>query len=251
VNASLAIDTFRTRTLGPETPRSTERGVFTRMDDRAVSWYDLGMQDPSAKHTPSAAASPIHDPAEWVDLHGDALYRFALLRVKDRHVAEDLVQETFLSALQAAGRFKGNSAPRTWLIGILKHKVIDHFRKSSVEVSASDLTPWDEEDDREYFDSTGHWKRPLQEWKDSPASLVESQEFWKTFQACLSELPEAHRRAFTLKELDGLEGDEICEVLSVSSNNFWVMLHRARSKLRKCLDATWFRVTTEEGGSAS
>jgi RNA polymerase sigma-70 factor (ECF subfamily) len=133
----------------------------------------------------------------------------------------------------------------------LKHKVIDHFRKSSVEVNASDLTPWDEEDDRDYFDSNGHWKRPLQEWKESPANLVESQEFWKTFQACLSGLPEAHRRAFTLKELDGLEGEEICEVLSVTPNNFWVMLHRARSRLRKCLDATWFHVTSKEGGDAS
>ncbi|UCH85462.1 MAG: sigma-70 family RNA polymerase sigma factor [Candidatus Latescibacterota bacterium] len=203
------------------------------------------MQDPSIK------SASVHNPAEWVDLHGDALYRFALLRVKDRHVAEDLVQETFLSALQAAGRFKGDSAPRTWLIGILKHKVIDHFRKSTVEISESDLKLWEDEDDRDYFDATGHWKRPLNEWNDSPENLVENQEFWKTFQSCLADLPEAHRLAFTLKELDGLGGDEICDVLSVTPNNFWVMLHRARSKLRKCLDSTWFGAVPTKGGKAS
>ncbi|MEJ2720059.1 MAG: sigma-70 family RNA polymerase sigma factor [bacterium] len=209
--------------------------------------YATGMQDSTTRaKTHPAGASSIRNPSEWVDLHGDALYRFALLRVKDQHVAEDLVQETFLSALQAAGRFKGNSAPRTWLIGILKHKILDHFRKSSVEVNASDVTPWEEEDDREYFDNTGHWKRELHEWRESPENLVESQEFWKTFQACLSGLPEAHRRAFALKEIDGLDGDEICEILAVSPNNFWVMLHRARAKLRKCLDANWFRVTAKE-----
>ncbi len=222
------------------------------MDGAAVVWYDLGMQDSTTgTAAESAGPSSIHDPAEWVDLHGDALYRFALLRVKDRHVAEDLVQETFLSALQAADRFKGNSSPRTWLIGILKHKIIDHFRKSSVEISASDITPWDEEDDREYFDNTGHWKRTLHEWKESPENLVENQEFWKTFQTCLSGLPEAHRRAFTLKEIDGFDGEEICEVLAVSPSNFWVMLHRARAKLRKCLDANWFKVTSKEGRNPS
>jgi RNA polymerase sigma-70 factor (ECF subfamily) len=187
-----------------------------------------------------------HDPSEWVDLYGDALFRFAILRVKDQHIAEDLVQETFLSALQAVDRFKGDSSLRTWLIGILRHKIIDHFRKNTVEVCASDITLWEEEDDREYFDKTGHWKRSLHEWKDSPDGLLESKEFWKVFQSCLCGLPESHRRAFTLREIDGMAGDEICEILSVTPNNFWVMLHRARSRLRKCLDANWFRVVTKE-----
>jgi RNA polymerase sigma-70 factor (ECF subfamily) len=188
----------------------------------------------------------IGDPTDWVDVHGDALYRFALLRVKDEHVAEDLVQETFFSALKAIDGFEGKSSLRTWLIGILKRKVIDYYRKSEREVKASDLTPWEEDDDREYFDKRGHWKRSLEDWKDSPEALVENKEFWGTFQSCLGNLPEIHRRVFTLKEIDGMKGNEICEVLDITESNLWVMLHRARSKLRKCLDSNWFNSPSEE-----
>jgi RNA polymerase sigma-70 factor (ECF subfamily) len=186
------------------------------------------------------------DPSRWVDLHGDVLYRYALLRVRDQSVAEDLVQETFLSALQSTGEFKNESSRRTWLVGILKHKIVDHFRRNTVEIRAADIALWEEEDDVEFFDRKGHWKRPLRDWKDSPADLVENGEFWKVFQACLSRLPEAHRRAFTLREIDGTTSDEICEILSVSPENLWVMLHRARSRLRKCLDAKWFGAGPKE-----
>jgi RNA polymerase sigma-70 factor (ECF subfamily) len=115
-----------------------------------------------------------------------------------------------------------------------------------VEIRAADIALWEEEDDVEFFDRKGHWKRPLRDWKDSPADLVENGEFWKVFQACLSRLPEAHRRAFTLREIDGTTSDEICEILSVSPENLWVMLHRARSRLRKCLDAKWFGAGPKE-----
>ena len=197
------------------------------------------LRDPGSK-------SMSRDPSEWVDLHGDALFRFAILRVEDVHLAEDLVQETFLSALRAIDRFRGGSSLRTWLIGILKRKIIDHFRKNVIEIPDADLTLWDEEDDREFFDKRGHWKRSLKDWKESPEKLVESGEFWETFQSCLSMLPEAHRRAFTLRELDGYKREEICEVLSISPSNMFVMMHRARAKLRKCLDANWFLEPAEE-----
>jgi RNA polymerase sigma-70 factor (ECF subfamily) len=196
--------------------------------------------------TDSGAKGASRNPAEWVDLHGDALFRFAILRVKDEHLAEDLVQETFLSALRAFDGFEGRSSLRTWLIGILKRKIIDHFRKTVVEIPEADLTLWEKEDDREFFDKEGHWKRPLRDWKESPERLVESGEFWETFQTCLSMLPESHRRAFTLRELDGYKNDEICKILSITPSNMWVMIHRARAKLRKCLDANWFLIPTEE-----
>ncbi|NIM20117.1 MAG: sigma-70 family RNA polymerase sigma factor [Candidatus Latescibacteria bacterium] len=188
----------------------------------------------------------VHDPSSWVELHGDALYRFAILRIKDPHVAEDLVQETFLSALQGLERFKGGSSLRTWLIGILKHKIIDHFRKTSKEVLATDLNPWDEEDERELYDETGHYKTPMFEWKGSPHDLVENKQFWKVFHTCLSGLPEAHRRAFTLREVDGVKSEEICKILSITPTNLWVMLHRSRARLRKCLDSNWFRANAKE-----
>lgn len=194
----------------------------------------------------SSAGKTSRDPADWVDLHGDALYRYAILRVEDQHLAEDLVQETFLSALRAIDRFEGRSSLRTWLIGILKRKIIDHFRKNTIEIPEADLAVWEEEDDREYFDKEGHWKRTLRDWKESPEELIESVEFWDTFQSCLSKLPEAHRRAFTLRELDGYQREEICEILSITPSNMWVLMHRARAKLRKCLDAAWFLSLAEE-----
>ena len=155
-------------------------------------------------------------------------------------------QETFLSAIKAIDKFRGGSTVRTWLIGILKRKIIDYYRKSIKEIPASDLAVWEEDDDTLYFDKDGHWKRSLQEWRESPEELVVNQEFWTTFRGCLSGLPDTHRRAFTLREIDGIESDEICKVLSITSSNLWVMLHRARSKLRKCLDATWFQKTSQE-----
>jgi RNA polymerase sigma-70 factor (ECF subfamily) len=181
-----------------------------------------------------------HDPTTWVDEHGDALFRFALLRVKDATVAEDLVQETFLSALKGIDRFKGSSALRTWLVGILKHKIIDYFRKGRPEVLSADLTAMENETDEERVDRE-HQRKPGQvEWRGTPSNLLDNKEFWKVFVACLDGLPDAHRRAFALREIDGMAGDEICKVLGITSTNLWVMLHRARGKLRSCLEANWF-----------
>jgi RNA polymerase sigma-70 factor (TIGR02943 family) len=201
--------------------------------------------------TPNPPAAPApgvnRDPSDWVDQHGDALFRFALLRVKDTHLAEDLVQDTFFSALKAIDGFQGKSSMRTWLIGILKRKVIDNFRKNVKEITEADLSLWDESDDRDYFDKAGHWKQSLEDWKESPEQLVHNNEFLETFQQCLSDLPETHRKAFTLREIDGMDGDEVCNILSISSSNLYVMMHRARSRLRKCLDATWFQQPAGEG----
>ncbi len=204
------------------------------------------MQEAST-HPADPTPGVNRDPSDWVDQHGDALFRFALLRVKDPHLAEDLVQETFFSALKAIDGFQGKSSMRTWLIGILKRKVIDNFRKNVKEITEADLSMWDESDEREFFDKAGHWKQNLKDWKDSPEQLVHNEEFWGTFQQCLSNLPETHRRAFTLREIDGMDGAEVCNILSISSSNLYVMMHRARSRLRKCLDATWFQPPEGQG----
>jgi RNA polymerase sigma-70 factor (ECF subfamily) len=184
-----------------------------------------------------------HDPSTWVDEHGDALFRFALLRVKDPGVAEDLVQETFLSALKGIDRFKGGSTLRTWLIGILKHKVIDHFRKNRPEVLSSDLSTLDNETEAERLERAGQREQKppgLGRWEGDPSNLFENKEFWGVFVGCLDALPETHRRAFALREIDGIGGDEICKILGITSTNLWVILHRARGKLRSCLQANWF-----------
>jgi RNA polymerase sigma-70 factor (ECF subfamily) len=176
------------------------------------------------------------DPSRWVDEHGDALFRFAILRVKDPELAGDLVQDTFLSALKAKEGFRGGSSLRTWLIGILKHKIIDHYRKHRIEVLESDLQGGAEGFDFEHAD------RVTTRWSEAPSQLVENREFWGVLTSCLAGLPEAHRRAFSMREFDGLDGEEICKVLGVTPTNLWVMLHRARAKLRKCLESNWFEV---------
>jgi RNA polymerase sigma-70 factor (ECF subfamily) len=181
-----------------------------------------------------------HDPSTWVDEHGDALFRFALLRVKDPGVAEDLVQETFLSALKGIDRFKGSSQLRTWLVGILKHKIIDHFRKNRPEVLSSDLATLENETEEERLQRERAKVEGLSEWRDTPSNLFENKEFWDVFLGCLDGLPETHRRAFALREIDGVDGGEICKILGITSTNLWVILHRARGKLRSCLQANWF-----------
>jgi RNA polymerase sigma-70 factor (ECF subfamily) len=182
-----------------------------------------------------------HDPATWVDEHGDALFRYALLRVKDPGVAEDLVQETFLSALKGVERFRGGSSLRTWLIGILKHKIIDHFRKNRPEVLSADLSTMENETGEERIDREQASRQTPTKWGETPDNLLEDKEFWDTFVSCLDDLPETHRRAFALREIDGVKGDEICKILGITSTNLWVILHRARGKLRGCLEANWFR----------
>lgn len=176
------------------------------------------------------------DPALWVDQHGDVLYRFALLRVKDPQIAEDLVQDTFLAALQQIGEFRGRSSLRTWLVGILKHKIVDHFRRSAREPKPPGR---DSDPGEDLFDERGRWKSEPVDLGISPQTAVENKEFWEAVMGCLDGLPDVPRRAFALKELDGLGTEEIRKILSLSATNLYVILHRARESLRRCLERKW------------
>ncbi len=184
------------------------------------------------------------DPERWLDEHGDVLFRFALARVRERAVAEDLVQETLLAALRARSRFAGRAAERTWLIAILKNKVIDHFRKHAREQSLDALEDPDELINAQ-FEADGHWHTPPDAWAN-PMAAFENEEFWRRMRECLDGLPERQAQAFSLCEFDGLEGPEACKVLGVSPSNLWVLLHRARMRLRQCLETGWFRSALEE-----
>lgn len=186
------------------------------------------------------------DPVTWLDAHGDALYRFALARVRDAALAEDLVQDTLLAALRAHQSYAGEAAERTWLIAILKNKIIDHFRHSSREA------PLPGEPDDEVIDAlfrapgSGHWVTMPGRW-DEPETALEQTEFWRVFQECLDGLPERQARVFGLTEFDGLGTEELCKLLGVSTSNLWVLLHRARLRLRECLEQNWFGPTAEKG----
>lgn len=179
------------------------------------------------------------NPADWVDQYGDALFRFAMLRVRDTDVAHDLVQETFVSGLQARERFRGQSTEKSWLIGILKHKIMDHYRASSRELLHDDAERLETLQDDAVFDQRGHWKSAQtgpKEWADDPSRLLERKEFWQVLNRALSELPPRLARAFILREIDGMSTEEICRVLHVTQENLWVILHRARKQLRSRIE---------------
>jgi RNA polymerase sigma-70 factor (ECF subfamily) len=190
------------------------------------------------------------DPSAWVDRYGDYLFRYAMVRIRDRSAAEDLVQETFLAALAGRDRFAGASSEATWLVGILKHKVADHFRRQAREspVDAADLR---DPPDPSAFDGSGHWVSGPADWGGDPAELLRQQEFREQLLRCLSGLPPGHANAFTLREIDGAATGEICKVLNVTETNLWVILHRARMQLRRCLEDRWFARRTGEDDKCS
>lgn len=179
------------------------------------------------------------NPEVWVDTYGDSLYRYALSRVRNVAVAEDLVQETFLAAIQSQHGYQGNANELTWLTGILRHKTLDFFRKSS-RAKEQSLVPADVDDRESLFNSNGAWGSPPSNWS-SPHESLEKDEFWLQMQSCISVLPEAMRQSYMLREFDGLDSEAVAEILNVTSNNLWVMLSRARLKLRHCLQTHWFK----------
>lgn len=182
------------------------------------------------------------DPAEWVDRHGDALYRYALLRTRDSEQAEDAVQECLVSALGSHRSFAGRSSERTWLIGILRRKLIDRVRKKMREQSirGTDSLLATEQVENATFDKAGKWKVSPGGWSGEPHTNMDRREFWEAFHACLKALPTALAGVFMLRELDQLESEEICEVLGLTPTNLWTRLHRARLGLRSCLEKGWF-----------
>ena len=183
-------------------------------------------------------AAKIDNPETWVDEYGDSLYRFALSRVKDPSVAEDLVQETFLAALRARENFKGRSAGRTWLIAILKHKIVDYIRKKIREPSSDKIETLSDLTDSGFNDK-GEWQiRPFK-WAINPGKIYEQKEFLDVLYLCLAELPERLAETFMLREMDGLSTDEVCKAISITATNSWVMLYRARMSLRRCLENKW------------
>lgn len=178
------------------------------------------------------------DPAQWVNQHGDVLYRFALLRVRDPSSAEELVQETFLAALKATESFREKSSERTWLIGILKHKLVDHIRRTRREIPSDAI---DAEVDA-YFNDSGAWTVPPS-LAGNPVSHTEQEEIRRRLAECMRALPERLSRAFVLTQVDGVLAAEVCKILGVTATNLWVLLHRARLRLRKCLEDGGFGKT--------
>ncbi|MFM9914067.1 MAG: sigma-70 family RNA polymerase sigma factor [Methylophilaceae bacterium] len=178
---------------------------------------------------------------DWLNEHGDYLFRFALVRLRDEHLAEDAVQETLLAAIKNSAGFTGKSSARTWLTGILKHKIIDLMRRAQREQPLYDEDVAEEMSEPgmdEFFDDKGHWSEKPCSLGD-PAKLMENQQFWQILQNCLDRLPKNLARLFMLREIEEEDNESICKELEISATNAWVMLYRSRMGLRKCMEMRW------------
>jgi RNA polymerase sigma-70 factor (ECF subfamily) len=162
------------------------------------------------------------------------------LQLRNADAAEDAVQETLLAALAGEAGFAGRSNLRTWLTGILKHKIIDAIRRSSRErpLEPGEADAPDPELEA-LFDGRGHWREPPSAWED-PDGALHQRQFLAALEKCLAALPEKTARCFLMREHLGLETGEICKELGITATHCWVLLHRARMALRQCLDTGWF-----------
>ncbi len=171
------------------------------------------------------------DVGNWADEYGDMLFRFALVRVGDENVAADVVQNTLLAAMIAKDSFLGKSTIKTWLLGILKHKIMDHFRQRRKEnlITDTELASLGNPE----FTPEGMWREKPREWNFTPEQILENEEARQILWECIDTLPERMRLLFILREIDGESTTTICERMNLSASNFSVMLFRARHKLRK------------------
>lgn len=192
------------------------------------------------KHAESNPSLPLAetDACDWLTAHGDYLFNLAIGQIRDASVAEDLVQETFLAALKARDRFAGTSSTRTWLVGILRHKIYDHLRRICRErpVEPALLA---EADNAEGWDASVFWLHQTAAECSSPSRRMELAEFRDALETALGKLPPRIAQVFQLYEVEERENREVCARLNISESNLWVMLHRARKQLRNELGAWW------------
>lgn len=174
----------------------------------------------------------------WVENHGDYLFNFAIGQVRDTNVAEDLVQETFLAALKSQNNFSGRSSERTWLVGILRHKLCDHLRKTCRE-RAMRVDPLATHNDDEALDESMLWIHQVAAESTSPSKRIELAEFREHLEKAIGKLPSRIAQVFQLYTVEERPNEEVCERLNISESNLWVMLHRARKQLRTELDGWW------------
>lgn len=185
-----------------------------------------------------AAESITLAPQLWIDNYADFLYKYAVVRVNDDEIAKDLLQETFFSALKGISNFKGESSERTWLVAILKHKIVDHYRKAAT-IRSKALTKPSTED--EFFeDENGHWKKENSPVAFSPVTdEFQQKEFTAVLKNCIKKMPALWSAVFTMKHIDEENTEDILKELSITSANFWVIIHRSKVNLRACLQKNW------------
>ncbi|MCJ8344770.1 sigma-70 family RNA polymerase sigma factor [bacterium] len=179
------------------------------------------------------------DPKEWLTNYGTYLYKYAIHRVSDIEVAEDLVQETFLAGIKSKDNFLGKSTEKTWLTGILKYKIIDHYRRKNKEIPFSKISEKNGIEST-LFDKKGHWIGQSSFWSADPEKQVQNSEFMKVLHNCVNKLPKNLATVFKMKMFSEEDSSVICKELNISPNNLWVILYRSRLKLKECITTNWF-----------
>ncbi|GHC49103.1 sigma-70 family RNA polymerase sigma factor [Ulvibacter litoralis] len=176
-------------------------------------------------------------PETWVDRYSDYLYNYTITRVNDHEIAQDIVSETFLAALKSKANFKGEASERTWLISILKRKVIDHYRKiNSRKGKAEVRMNYSDED------SEGDWleERVSDPFDKTAEDTMENEELGLAILNCLGKLNEKQATIFKMKTIEGFETEAICNEFNITASNLWVIIHRARKSMADCLEENWF-----------
>jgi len=176
---------------------------------------------------------------DWLTDHGDYLFNLAVGQLRDPLVAEDVVQETFLAALKARDRFSGRSSDRTWLVGILRHKIYDHLRKVCRERPVRSASDERGRQEQEAWDDSLLWAHEVAAECMEPSRRMELAEFREALQLALGKLPPRIAQVFQMYEVEERPNREVCDKLKISESNLWVMLHRARKQLRQELAGWW------------
>lgn len=179
------------------------------------------------------------NPDKWVQQHADYLFNYTIGRVNNHDLAKDLVQETFFAGLKAMDNFQGLASERTWLISILKRKIIDYYRKiNSIKGKAEVKMNFYSDGERE-----GEWieERAPANWNNETDRNIENEELSLVLEKCIGNLPEKYEMVFRMKTIQQFETEEICKELDITSSNLWVIIHRARTQLRKCMEDNWFK----------
>lgn len=184
----------------------------------------------------------ILSPEAWLEEHGDYLYGFALQKLKNPSLAEDMVQEALVSAITARERYRATASVRTWLTTILRNKIVDHWRVQGRETTTTDLMVSMDEDASvdDFFDHAGRWAEMPNAYS-APDAALESKQFWQVFEHCVSRLKPQQAEVFLAREVYGLANDEISKSYSISISNVFVLMYRARVALGKCLESHWVK----------
>ncbi|WP_298248008.1 sigma-70 family RNA polymerase sigma factor [uncultured Christiangramia sp.] len=177
------------------------------------------------------------EPNKWVDRYSDYLFNYTIVRVNDREVANDLISETFLAGLKSAKNFKGEASERTWLISILKRKIIDHYRRNNSRKGQAEVKI-----NYTGEDSEGEWleEQVADQFDRTAEDEMENNELGLAILDCLDSINEKQAAIFKRKTIDGVDTEAICNEFDITPSNLWVIIHRARTALAACMEKNWF-----------